>query len=79
MEVNQVLSAIFTLVMIILMTIIVSNMVCKSGRGVGIMHGSVNDYRYIEVPSELKLQSVEYEFTPSKGDVHVKWESRNSK
>lgn len=79
MNPSEVLQAIFALVVIMIMTIIASNMACKSGRGVGIMHGSMSDYRYIEVPSELKLQSVEYEFTPSNGYVNVKWESRNSK
>ena len=58
----------------LLLGIMLGNVFCKTGKGVGVMSGTMGDYRYIEVPAELSLKSVDYEFTPSNGFVNISFE-----
>ena len=61
----------------LLLGILLGNVFCKTGKGVGIMSGTMADYRYIEVPAELSFKSIHYQFTPSNGFVNVSFEPRS--
>ena len=74
---NSMFFMILGLIGCLLLGIMLGNVFCKTGKGVGIMSGAMADYRYIEVPAELSLKSVGYEFTPSNGFVNVSFEPRS--
>ena len=61
------------LIACLVLGLVIGNISAKTGRGVGIMSGD-GTYKYVNVPSELKFKSVNYEFSPSNGFINILWE-----